>query len=294
MGENSKIEWTDHTFNPWIGCAKVSPGCAHCYAEAMMDTQYGKVQWGEQGTRLRTSAANWKKPEKWNRDAARDGVRRRVFCASLADVFEDREELEPWRRDLFALIEATPWLDWLLLTKRPGNIRTFYLDEFGMLPNVWLGTSVENQEQADFRIQKLLLCDATVRFLSCEPLLELVYLPKVLSAAWAQFPNVIGQEKPSIDWVIVGGESGSKARVCKLEWISSLNAQCRRFGIACFIKQLGALPCASYEPTGNFRTHRGERQYEAKADVLRLKDKKGGDWDEWPEDLRVREFPETR
>jgi protein gp37 len=95
MGENSKIAWTDHTFNPWVGCEKVSAGCAHCYAEALMDTQYGKVEWGPNGTRIRTAAANWKKPLKWNREAAALGVRRKVFCASLADVFEARPELWP-------------------------------------------------------------------------------------------------------------------------------------------------------------------------------------------------------
>lgn len=296
MGENSKIEWTDHTFNPWIGCAKVSAGCAHCYAEAMMDTQYGKVQWGEGGTRLRTSAANWKKPEKWNRDAARDGVRRRVFCASLADVFEDREELEPWRVDLLELIGNTPWLDWLLLTKRPENAAAFLggfyahgvrVDEgyrFHTHPdskipwhNIWLGTSVENQEAANERIPHLLAAPAAVRFLSCEPLLEFVYLPNALSAALAQFPNVPGEAKPWIDWVIVGGESGAKARPCKIEWITSLKAQCRRFGVACFIKQLG----------GNRTWPQGM----SFADAPTIKDKKGGDWSEWPEDLRVREFP---
>ena len=104
MGGNSKIEWTDNTFNPWIGCTKVSDGCKHCYAEALMDKRYGRVQWGPQGTRQRTSADNWRKPIQWNKQATKEGKRYRVFCSSLADVFEDRTELEPWRADLFSLI----------------------------------------------------------------------------------------------------------------------------------------------------------------------------------------------
>src|ERR1700730_6921319 len=121
VAENSKIEWTDHTFNPWIGCTKVSPACDHCYAEAMMDTRYGRVRWGAGEDRSRTSKANWQQPLKWNRIAQADGARPLVFCASLADVFDN--EVDPlWRRELFALIEATPSLIWLLLTKRIGNV----------------------------------------------------------------------------------------------------------------------------------------------------------------------------
>jgi protein gp37 len=118
MAENSKIEWCDHTFNPWIGCQKVSPGCDHCYAEAMMDKRYGRVQWGPHGERKRTSEDNWKKPLAWAKRA--NGHRPRVFCASLADWLDNRVPLQ-WRSDLGRLIEATPELDWLLLTKRPEN-----------------------------------------------------------------------------------------------------------------------------------------------------------------------------
>jgi protein gp37 len=122
MGENSKIEWTDHTFNPWIGCTKVSDGCKHCYAEALMDKRYGRVKWGPQGTRQRTSADNWRKPLQWNKQAVKEDKHYRVFCSSLADVFEDNPQLTEWRADLFNLIAETPNLDWLLLTKRPENI----------------------------------------------------------------------------------------------------------------------------------------------------------------------------
>jgi len=133
--ENSKIEWTDHTFNPWIGCTKVSAGCKNCYAEAFMDKRLKRAKWGAQGTRVRTTEQYWKKPLAWNKKAEKAGVRQRVFCASLADVFEDhpaqREEMAQWRTDLFNLISETPWLDWLLLAKRPGNV-------LAMVPDHWL------------------------------------------------------------------------------------------------------------------------------------------------------------
>jgi protein gp37 len=172
MGADSKIEWTDHTFNPWLGCTKISPACANCYAEGWAKRS-GLVQWGDQAQRRRTSVTSWKAPLKWNTEAKATGVRRRVFCASLADVFEDRSELLTWRLDLFDLIRQTPHLDWLLLTKRPQNIlplveagaRTingdddsrddllFWLgDWFGVKPpeNVWLGTTVENQGRSTY------------------------------------------------------------------------------------------------------------------------------------------------
>ena len=130
MAENSNISWCDHTFNPWIGCQKVSPGCDSCYAEALMDTRFGKVQWGPEGERKLTSDANWRKPLTWNRKAATAGERPRVFCASLADVF-DNQAPQAWRRRLWSLILDTPNLDWLLLTKRPQNISK-------MMPWNWL------------------------------------------------------------------------------------------------------------------------------------------------------------
>jgi len=120
MAENSKINWTTHTFNPWIGCTKVSPGCLHCYAETLMDTRYGRVKWGAGNPRSRTAPSNWKKVRSWNNRAGRDGVRPRVFCASLADWLDDEVPLE-WLADLLGLISQTTNLDWLMLTKRPEN-----------------------------------------------------------------------------------------------------------------------------------------------------------------------------
>ncbi len=190
MGEGSKIEWTHHTFNPWRGCTHVSPGCEHCYAEALSKRNPAQLgTWGAGGERVIASESYWKQPERWNRAAEKAGDRHRVFCASLADVFEDRPELIEPRWRLFSLIADTPHLDWLLLTKRPENARVlgvgnFWLDinawrlEQGLsvipggmtdiardgLPNVWLGTTVEDQRRADERIPILLDTPAAVRF----------------------------------------------------------------------------------------------------------------------------------
>lgn len=205
MSANTKIEWADHTFNPWEGCQKVGPGCDHCYAEARNARFAGgqAINWGPGAPRRRTSEANWHQPLKWNLQAARLGIRYRVFCASLADVF-DNEVPPEWRADLFALIARTPHLDWLILTKRIGNVSKFYAemkqlaDEEEMsipsyllamhdqsdywekqggvfpawpLPNVWLGATIVNQAEADRDIPKLLAVPAAKRFLSMEPLL---------------------------------------------------------------------------------------------------------------------------
>lgn len=189
----TKIEWTSYrrpdgsmvpgyTFNPWRGCTKVSAGCANCYAETMSKRNPEVLGiWGDNGTRAVATESYWRQPLKWNREAEKAGKRRRVFCASLADVFERRSELEQPRGGLFRLIAETPYLDWLLLTKRPENVN--YLSPWGSEAwpwpsNIWLGTSVENQEQADKRIPELLKVPARVRFLSCEPLLGPVDLTK--------------------------------------------------------------------------------------------------------------------
>ena len=169
MAQNSKIEWTDHTFNPWIGCQKVSPGCDHCYAETMMDHRYHKVQWGPHGQRVRTSEANWRGPLKWAK--AEGDIRQRVFCASLADVF-DKQAPQGARKDLFLLIHKTPQLDWMLLTKRPENIARMLPADWGNgWPNVWLGTTCEDQQHFDRRWPILRDVPAAVRFISYEPAL---------------------------------------------------------------------------------------------------------------------------
>ncbi|AOI98143.1 phage Gp37/Gp68 family protein [Burkholderia sp. LA-2-3-30-S1-D2] len=249
MSENSKIEWCDHTFNPFIGCTKVSPGCDHCYAENLMDKRMHKVVWGPHGERVRTSAATWRQPVRWNaRHAeffAAHGRRQRVFCASLADVFDNAVD-PAWRRDLFELIARTPNLDWLLLTKRIGNVPTM-LRHIGIerLPeNVWLGATIVTQEEADRDIPKLLAVPARVRFLSMEPLLGPVDLERPMSG-----PD-LGQGsgakicqrwmiQSGIDWVIVGGESGPGARPMHPDWARSLRDQCAAAGVPFLFKQWG-------------------------------------------------------
>lgn len=221
MAENSKIEWTDHTFNPWIGCQKVSPGCDHCYAESLAK-RYGWVEWGPHGDRKRTSAANWRKPRQWAK-AARGAERRpRVFCASLADVFDNQAPQE-WRDDLFSLIWETPELDWLLLTKRPENIDRML--PLGCWPwsNVWLGTTCEDQTAYDRRWPILRQIPAAVHFISYEPAIGTLRLHN-------------GPQQP--DWLICGGESGPCARMMDPNWAAAIKDDCERAGVFFFMKQM--------------------------------------------------------
>jgi protein gp37 len=247
--ENSKIEWTDHTFNPWIGCTKVSAGCTNCYAETLMDQRYGRARWGKGNPRTLTSDANWRKPLAWNRDALMKGTRYRVFCASLADVF-DPEVDDAWRDRLVSLIETTQQLDWLLLTKRPE--RALAYSQATPLPrNVWMGTSVEHQEAANLRIPILLQIRAAIRFLSIEPLLGAVDLKQWAipvgapgqcvdsNGQWWHSPGSCKRCRPAIDWVIVGGESGRRARSMQPEWVRSLRDQCLGAGVPFHFKQWG-------------------------------------------------------
>lgn len=287
MGANSAIEWTDHTFNPWIGCTRVSPGCVNCYAESFA-FRFKKADWGPTARRVKTSVAYWKKPLQWNKEnwwecgcgwrgvfretieciGAGDSVvlscpdpdcmfvckptRQRVFCASMADVFEDNPQVANWRGELFKLIEATPNLDWLILTKRPERIFSLGTDAVGEIfdlwlarqKNVWLGTSIENQKTADERTKHLLRVGPCIRFLSVEPLLEEVDI-----------------EVNKLNWVIVGGESGKNCRPFDVEWARRIHAQCKDYDVPFFMKQLGGHP------------------------------KKRDRLVDLPEDLRVREFP---
>lgn len=312
MGDTTEISWTDSTFNPWVGCAKVSAGCKNCYASVETFTRRERARgielWGENAARHVTSDANWKKPLAWNRKAAKAGVRRRVFCASLADVFEDRPDLAGPRARLFGLIRATPWCDWLLLTKRPENAARLWAiaaadnalatvddgtldvrvpaDGREWLPNIWLGTTVEDQRRADERIPHLLLVPAAVRFLSCEPLLERVTLVPHLPL-WGP----VGRPgEMDIHWVICGGESGHHARPFDVAWLRSLRDECARRGVAFFAKQLGALP--QDHGTGlDWPEGVSFREGVGPGSRVVLRDPKGGDMSEWPADLRVRKFP---
>jgi protein gp37 len=226
MAKNSNIEWTDHTFNPWIGCTKVSEGCLNCYAEAGdLFRHWTSGGWGPGKPRHRTSAANWKEPLKWNRAAAIGGRRAKVFCASLADVF-DPEVDRAWRADLWDLIRRCPHLDWQLLTKRPQFISSGLPSDWDSgWPNVWLGTSVENQKRADERVPLLVSVPAIIHFLSVEPLLGPI-----------QFQSLAG-----VEWVIVGGESGPAARPVLEPWVIDIQAQCQAGGVKFFFKQWGGV-----------------------------------------------------
>lgn len=240
MSKNTQIEWADHTFNPWEGCQKVGPGCDHCYAETRNARFAGgtAINWGPGAPRRRTSAANWRKPLAWNAAHAEfyaaHGHRQRVFCASLADVFDN--EVDPaWREDLFKLIEATPNLDWLLLTKRIGNVGNMLpvpLDFDRLYPNVWLGATITNQAEADRDIPKLLELDARIKFLSMEPLLGAVDFAKVPGF------NRIGLNLGNW-WVIVGGESGAGARPMHPDWVRGIRDQCRHADVPFLFKQHG-------------------------------------------------------
>ena len=285
MAENTNIEWCDHTFNPWVGCTKISPACDNCYAEHLMDTRMHKVVWGPKGERVRTGEQNWNLPLKWEKQAAAQqrawecykagypGLsdadliakgftkprRPRVFCASLADVFDNA--INPsWRADLFGLILKTPHLDWLLLTKRIGNVRVM-LDELAHatdpdlslldmmpLPNVWLGSTICNQPEADRDIDKLRAIPAHKHFLSIEPLLGPVDLGLCNcdngsragrdGVGGVTCSHCEGAGGRLVDWVIVGGESGPGARPMHPDGARSLRDQCQAAGVPFLFKDV--------------------------------------------------------
>lgn len=269
MSENTNIEWCDHTFNPWEGCQKVGPGCDHCYAESRNARFAGgtAINWGQGAPRRRTSASNWELPKRWNAQAAafmaQHGRRQRVFCASLADVFDNAVDPQ-WRIDLFKLIHVTPDLDWLLLTKRAGNAQPMIESALASLckdddvgahvyfdpwpwPNVWIGATIVNQAEADRDIPKLLAVPAAKRFLSMEPLLGPVSLRWL--AAWPENARATAESPTGntnhldglrrLDWVIVGGESGPRARPMHPDWARSLRDQCEAAGVPFLFKQWG-------------------------------------------------------
>lgn len=289
MGERTGIAWTDHTFNPWWGCAKVSAGCKNCYAETLSARFHGDRLWGVGGDRKIASEATWREPLKWNRQAEAAGKRSRVFCASMADVFERHgntevnAKLDAARARLWALIEATPHLDWQLLTKRPENIlgmvpeRWLRVGVVAPMPeNVWLGTSVCGDASDDTMLRHLgracrdLLC--SVPFLSYEPA---VGAPGFLDSGWMDWMR----------WVIVGGESGRNARGFQYEWARAVIEFGKRLGVPVFVKQMGSNPV-------RWPAWRQPHHTDAPTVPLDLRHKSGADPAEWPGELRVQEFPE--
>ncbi|AZO29297.1 DUF5131 family protein [Mesorhizobium sp. M1B.F.Ca.ET.045.04.1.1] len=254
MAENTAISWARHTFNPWMGCTKVSPACDGCYAEALMDKRYGKVKWGPHGDRVRTVPTNWNKVRKWHRDAANAGEKWFIFCASLADIF-DNQVPPAWRKDLLDLCRECPNLIFLFLSKRPQNMVRMSEEAGGLPPNCALGATCEDQKRADINLPHLLIAASRLRaafaFGSFEPLLGPV------DAGWAMSNNPLdvaagilehGHFSPGletlrrIEWVITGGETDQgdhKARPSDPAWFRRLRDQCAAAGVAYHHKQNG-------------------------------------------------------
>jgi len=269
VSEKTNIPWADHTFNIAWGCAKVSEGCQNCYAE-VWSRRTGRNYWGFGADRRTFGEKHWAEPLAWNRKAEREGVRRRVFSSSMCDPFEPHPIITREREKLWPLIRETPHLDWLLLTKRAGRINQCLPSDWGQgYPNVWPGVTAEEQLMADERIHLLFQTPAAVRFVCVEPMLGPIDL------------HLGKSRKPA--WVVVGGESGPNARPCRVEWIRDAVRQCREAGVACYVKQLGRY--AILDPRFRRDLPGGAQR--------RLLDPKGAWMDEWPEDLRVREFPEV-
>ncbi|MGA0604892.1 DUF5131 family protein [Phenylobacterium sp. VNQ135] len=225
MGAETKIEWADHTWNPWIGCQKVGAPCDFCYAEELMDVRYGRVVWGPHGERVRTSDATWANLRKWNAAAERAGVRRLVFSLSLGDIWDNKVPPE-WRRDAFDEARKCPNLIMLYLSKRIGNAVEMAREAGGLPPNAALGSTFG--DQADYDRDRLKLFDAArelgalFTFGSFEPLLG---------------PVILDRFAP--DWIIVGGESGKNARPMDLDWARSLKRQSAELGRVFNFKQVG-------------------------------------------------------
>lgn len=261
MGENSKIEWTDHTFNPWWGCTKVSPGCDHCYALRESVRHGEKNLWGVDAHRRLFGLKHWNLPLKWERQARKDGKRARVFCASMADVFDNHPQVTGAREMLWDLIRKTPRLDWLILTKRIGNtVHMLPEDWGGGYPNVWLGISVVNQVEADRDIPKLIHTPAKVRFLSVEPMLGRVDLEASMARSFHDdFDR--SDFRDHLHWVICGGESGAGARPLELCWATYLAGWCERRRVAFFMKQGSQANWPKFKDFSTFPTDLQRREW---------------------------------
>jgi protein gp37 len=288
MGERTAIGWTDHTFNPWWGCQRVSPACQHCYAETFAK-RTGNAVWGKTAPRRFFGDKHWSEPLKWNTAAEKAGRPALVFCASMADVFEDRPDLDVHRERLWELIDATPWLRWQLLTKRPEHV--IAMTPWTIFPgNVWIGTTVEDQDRAVERIPHLLRIPAVVRFLSCEPLLGELDLSRFLNLEWMDALGVpdepssfrgdggwgaemfavrAGRLGGGIHWIIVGGESGPGHRPLNLDHARDVVDQARAADVPVFFKQVGGqFPTSG----GDLLDNRLWKQFPASWDVVRFAD----------------------
>ena len=243
MAKDSAIEWTHHTFNPWWGCTKVSPGCKNCYAETWAK-RVGAEVWGARAPRRELSDAYWRQPLAWNAEAGRLRKRKRVFCASMADVFEDRRDLDSKRERLWGLVAETPHLDWLLLTKRPEHVSQLAPYGEQWPENVWCGATAENQKWLDKRMMEVSTLRARILFLSCEPLLGPLDFSK-----WVE--RARGGRGRMVDWIIAGGESGHHARPMHPEWLTAIRDQCVSAGIKFHFKQWGNWkPTAPHQVNG--------------------------------------------
>lgn len=255
MGYKTGIAWTHHTFNPWWGCTKVSPGCEHCYAEKVAQ-RFNQAQWGKDHPRRLFSSKHWQQLRTWNARAKYLKKRELVFCASMADVADTHPSIATERQRLWQHIADLRGqnLIFQLLTKRPALLIKQLPNDWGKgYDNVWLGASIEDRAMA-YRVHHVTAAPAAVHFLSLEPLLERID-PKIIT--------------DDIEWVIIGGESGACARPFDLDWAHEIISYCAEVGIPVFVKQLGSVL----------------------AKQMRLRSSKGGDPLEWPEALRVQQIP---
>lgn len=277
MGDKTGISWTHHSWNPWQGCQKVSPGCDHCYMFR------DKLRYGQDPEDIHRSApATFNRPLRWEREAAATGVHRLVFTASWSDVFA--KKADAWRGDMWSIVRRTPHLIYQMLTKLPTRIEQCLPDDWGPngYPNVWLGVSAENAEWWARRVPVLRSIPARVRFVSYEPALEEIVAPDL---GW-------------ISWVITGGESGgSEARPFHVEWARTMGRACRAAGVSHFVKQMGS----HVRWDGCTSPDRGEYAWPRGTDArdsdglggwrVHLRDRHGAEPSEWPKDLRVQEWP---
>jgi protein gp37 len=268
MSDRSKITWTDATWNPVRGCTKVSAGCVNCYAERFAKRWRGiKGHPFEQGFDVRLVPEALELPLRWRKP-------RRVFVNSMSDLFHEKVPDEFIHR-VFAKMALAERHTFQILTKRPERMRRFF--EGWMrppLPNVWIGVTAEDQRAADERIPLLLRTPAAVRFVSVEPMLSAVDLSAFFGGPYIGIPGDVVHNAYNfgLSWIIIGGESGPKARPFRIEWARALLAQCRAAGVPAFFKQTGARPVGWPRPN----------------------DDAGRDPDQWPSELRVQEFPAVR